>query len=76
MLTTDNHPTLYLRRPGNDAEEIIHFDGDDPFLSEMAAVIERIEGADTPILSSYADGELWQTTSNWIRLQSELIFQP
>ena len=35
-----NRPTLYVRRPGNDAEEIHTFHDDDAFFSEMATFID------------------------------------
>jgi hypothetical protein len=55
----DNRPTLYVRRPGNDIEEVHAFHDDDPFLSEMATFIDTAATgkAKLPILSSYADGE-------------------
>jgi hypothetical protein len=57
--TQDNRPTLYVRRPGNDIEEVHAFHDDDPFLSEMATFIDTAATgkAKLPILSSYADGE-------------------
>ncbi|RSH82847.1 hypothetical protein EHS25_005837 [Saitozyma podzolica] len=52
-----NRPTLYVRRPGNDIEEVHAFHDDDPFLSEMATFIDTAATgkAKLPILSSYAD---------------------
>jgi hypothetical protein len=55
----DNRPTLYVRRPGNDSEEVHTFHDDDPFLSEMATFINLSSKGESelPVLSSYADGE-------------------
>lgn len=64
----DNRPTLYIRRPGSDAEEIHQFHDDDPFLTEMSnftdALITESKldigkplSAAPQILSSYEDGE-------------------
>jgi len=54
-----NRPTLYVRRPGSDVEEVHMFHNDDPFFSELATFIDTVEGqgAEIPVLSSYADGE-------------------
>jgi hypothetical protein len=54
-----NRPTLYVRRPGSDVEEVHKFHNDDPFFSEMSTFIDTVEGqnAEIPVLSSYADGE-------------------
>lgn len=52
-----NRPTLYVRRPGNDADEVHHFHNDDAFLNEMETFVDLAEGkeAKIPVLSSYAD---------------------
>ncbi|ORY27928.1 putative oxidoreductase C terminal-domain-containing protein [Naematelia encephala] len=52
-----NRPTLYVRRPGSDSEEVHAFHDDDPFLSEMSSFIDMATTgkAEVPILSSYAD---------------------
>ena len=54
-----NFPTLYVRRPGSDVEEVHEFHHDDPFYNELDAFIETAAGsADAkPILSSFADCE-------------------
>lgn len=54
-----NRPTLYVRRPGSDVEEVHKFHNDDPFFSEMSTFIDAVEGqtVEIPVLSSYADGE-------------------
>jgi hypothetical protein len=54
-----NRPTLYVRRPGSDVEEVHMFHNDDPFFSEMSTFIDTVEGQnpEIPVLSSYADGE-------------------
>lgn len=36
-------PVLYVRRPGNDTEEIHRFPDDDPFFSEVSVLIDNIE---------------------------------
>ncbi|EMD40242.1 hypothetical protein CERSUDRAFT_112435 [Gelatoporia subvermispora B] len=51
-----NAPKLYVRRPGLATEEVFSFENDDPFYTEVATIIDSIEGTGTsPILSSYAD---------------------
>ncbi|CED84737.1 nad binding dehydrogenase [Phaffia rhodozyma] len=51
-----NNPTLYVRRPGDDHEEVHRFTDDDPFFSEVSNFIDAIEGGPEPsILSSYMD---------------------
>jgi hypothetical protein len=54
-----NRPTLYVRRPGNDAEEIHTFHDDDAFFSEMSTFIDMASKgtSDLPVLSSFEDGE-------------------
>lgn len=54
-----NRPTLYVRRPGSDSEEVHTFHDDDAFFSEMATFIDTASkgSADLPVLSSFADGE-------------------
>ncbi|KAN0060962.1 hypothetical protein ACQY0O_006696 [Thecaphora frezii] len=52
-----NAPALYFRRPGDDHEEVVRYQNDDPFFSEVSNLIDCIEkgpGA-SPILSSYED---------------------
>lgn len=55
---SDNRPTLYVRRPGNDVEEIHNFTDDDAFLSEMSTFIDTASkgSSEIPVLSSFADG--------------------
>ncbi|AAW46906.1 hypothetical protein CNBM2420 [Cryptococcus deneoformans B-3501A] len=52
-----NRPTLYVRRPGNDVEEIHNFTDDDAFLSEMSTFIDTSSkgSSEIPVLSSFAD---------------------
>lgn len=52
-----NAPILYFRRPGDDHEEIVRYQNDDPFFSEVANLIDCIEHGPNaaPILSSYED---------------------
>lgn len=53
-----NHPVLYVRRPGSDAEEVHEFNDDDPFYSEMSTFVDMYDkgSSEVPVLSSYADG--------------------
>ena len=47
---------LYVRRPGNDYDEVHDFGDDDPFLNEFSSFVDTVEsgGQDTSkILSSY-----------------------
>lgn len=55
-----NAPVLYLRRPGDDHEEVIRYQNDDPFFSEVANLIDNIEKGpgSAPILSSYEDAAM------------------
>lgn len=57
MLTAYNAPVLYLRRPGDDHEEVIRYNQDDPFFSEVSNLIDNVEKGkgSAPILSSYED---------------------
>lgn len=52
-----NAPVLYLRRPGDDHEEVIRYNADDPFFSEVSNLIDNIEKGrgSAPILSTYED---------------------
>lgn len=56
-------PVLYVRRPGDDNETVMHFTDDDPFFSEVSNLIDLVEGCEDPdsitILSSY-EGESFQ----------------
>lgn len=36
-------PTLYIRRPGSDLEEMHRFPDDDPFFSEVSVLVDNIE---------------------------------
>ncbi|KZS90060.1 hypothetical protein SISNIDRAFT_444355 [Sistotremastrum niveocremeum HHB9708] len=52
-------PTLYIRRPGNDIEEVYTFADDDPFYTEVSNFVDVIESGDkrkeSNIFSTYAD---------------------
>lgn len=54
-----NRPTVTVRRPGSDKEELHTFYNDDPFLSELSTFIDAAtlgeQNSSLPILSSYAD---------------------
>jgi hypothetical protein len=54
-----DRPTLYIRRPGSDSEEVHAFHHDDPFFNEMSAFIDNSLGEEgsADILSSFADGQ-------------------
>jgi hypothetical protein len=51
-------PILYVRKPGNDYEQVYRFPDDDPFFSEVSNLIDIIEDpvGGKAILSSY-EGE-------------------
>ncbi|PWN46781.1 hypothetical protein IE53DRAFT_6747 [Violaceomyces palustris] len=68
-----NAPALYFRRPGDDHEEVVRYQNDDPFFSEVANLIDCIEkgpGA-APILSSYDDAVKTYSLTWSIRNASE-----
>ncbi|KAF7322933.1 hypothetical protein HMN09_00072800 [Mycena chlorophos] len=53
-------PTLYMRKPGDDHEQVVRFPDDDPFFSEVSNLIDIIEDIEedpeaAQILSSYED---------------------
>ncbi|KAF7294985.1 hypothetical protein MIND_01036600 [Mycena indigotica] len=53
-------PTLYIRKPGDDNEQMVRFPDDDPFFSEVSNLIDIIEDIEedpeaAQILSSYED---------------------
>ncbi|KAI0690570.1 putative oxidoreductase C terminal-domain-containing protein [Cytidiella melzeri] len=53
-------PVLYIRRPGNDSEEIHRFPTDDPFFSEVSVLVDNIEDIEedpetATILCSFED---------------------
>ncbi|KZT57044.1 hypothetical protein CALCODRAFT_496713 [Calocera cornea HHB12733] len=52
-----NNPVLYVRRPGDDHEETYRYGDDDPFFTEVANMIDVIEGGPdkAEILSSFED---------------------
>jgi len=52
-----NNPTLYVRRPGSNLEEVQAFPQDDPFYSEVSNFIDVIENGPeaSTILSSFED---------------------
>ncbi|KZO95769.1 hypothetical protein CALVIDRAFT_499568 [Calocera viscosa TUFC12733] len=52
-----NNPSLYVRRPGDDHEETYRYGDDDPFFTEVANMIDVIEGGPdkAEILSSFED---------------------
>ncbi|PWN39368.1 hypothetical protein IE81DRAFT_338475 [Ceraceosorus guamensis] len=68
-----NAPVLYLRRPGDDHEEVIRYQNDDPFFSEVANLIDNIEKGpgSAPILSSYEDAAMTYALTWAIREASE-----
>lgn len=68
-----NAPVLYLRRPGDDHEEVIRYNQDDPFFSEVSNLIDNIEKGpgSAPILSSYEDATKTYALTWRIREASE-----
>ena len=54
-------PTLYIRKPGDDHEQMIKFPDDDPFFSEVSVLIDNIEdieeNPDTAQILSSFEGE-------------------
>lgn len=52
-----NDPTLYVRRPGDDHEQVYKYRDDDPFFSEVSSMIDAVEdpSKSSQILSSYDD---------------------
>ncbi|WFD32284.1 hypothetical protein MSPP1_003329 [Malassezia sp. CBS 17886] len=68
-----NAPTLYLRRPEDDHEEVLRYQDDDPFFSEVANLIDCVEHGPNaaPILSSYEDAVKTYALTWAIRLASE-----
>lgn len=51
-------PVLYIRKPGDDNEQMIRFPDDDPFFSEVSNLIDIIEDIEedpeaAQILSTY-----------------------
>ncbi|BEJ11550.1 hypothetical protein CspHIS471_0200100 [Cutaneotrichosporon sp. HIS471] len=74
-----NRPTLSVRHPGSDREEVHTFYDDDPFLNELALFIDaamRDKKKTSPILSSYADAVKTYEMTWAIRLASEKTRRP
>lgn len=68
-----NKPMLYIRRPGDDHEEVVRYRDDDPFFSEVANMIDTIENGNdaAPILSTYEDAAKTYALTWAIRHASE-----
>lgn len=68
-----NAPALYMRRPGDDHEEVVRYQNDDPFFSEVSNLIDNIEKGrgSAPILSSYDDAVKTYALTWAIRQASE-----
>ena len=68
-----NAPMLYIRRPGDDHEEVLRYNDDDPFFSEVSNLIDCIEHGEgtSPILSSYEDAAKTYALTWAIREASE-----
>jgi predicted dehydrogenase len=68
-----NAPVLYFRRPGDDHEEVVRYQSDDPFFSEVSNLIDNIElgPGSAPILSSYEDAVKTYALTWQIRNRSE-----
>lgn len=73
-----NNPALYLRRPGDDHEEVIRYRDDDPFFSEVSNLIDNIEKGEgsVPILSTYEDAVKSYALTWAIRKASESNVKP
>ena len=73
-----NAPMLYIRRPGDDHEEIVRYNDDDTFFSEVASLIDCIEHGEgtSPILSSYEDAARTYALTWAIREASERTMRP
>ena len=73
-----NAPMLYIRRPGDDHEEIVRYNDDDPFFSEVSSLIDSIEHGEgtSPILSSYEDAARTYALTWAIREASERTMRP
>ena len=73
-----NAPMLYIRRPGDDHEEIVRYNDDDPFFSEVSSLIDCIEHGEgtSPILSSYEDAARTYALTWAIREASERTMRP
>ncbi|OCF59345.1 NAD binding dehydrogenase [Kwoniella mangroviensis CBS 10435] len=78
LIAPYNRPTLYVRRPGSDVEEVHHFNDDDPFLSEMSTFIDTAAKgtSDIPVLSSFADAVRTYELTWAIRWASEKTRTP
>lgn len=79
------HPTLYVRSPASDMEEIFEYPDDDPYLSQMSALIDAVRkrnlntrdigegtGYTDGILSSWGDAAKSYELTWGIRYASEL----
>ncbi|KAF8595731.1 hypothetical protein BDV93DRAFT_573854 [Ceratobasidium sp. AG-I] len=71
-------PTLHIRQPGQDYEEVTKYENDDPFYSEVSSVIDVVEGKADPsaILSSYQDACQTYELTRAIREVSERAMKP
>lgn len=51
-----NDPTLYVRSPASDKDEVYKFENDDPFYSEVSALVDNIQKPGSAVvLSSFED---------------------
>ncbi|PKI83637.1 hypothetical protein MVES1_002471 [Malassezia vespertilionis] len=68
-----NAPALYVRRPGDEKEEVYKFPGDDPFFSEVNNLVDSIDHGPNAasILSLYDDATKTYAFTWAIRLASE-----
>ncbi|KAF5358182.1 hypothetical protein D9756_001625 [Leucocoprinus leucothites] len=69
-------PVLYIRRPGDDHEQVTNFPDDDPFFSEISNLIDVVEDIEedpeaAQILSSYEDAVKTYELTWAIRIASE-----
>ncbi|KAL9715090.1 hypothetical protein Ac2012v2_001749 [Leucoagaricus gongylophorus] len=69
-------PALYIRKPGDDHEQVMTFPDDDPFFSEISNLIDVVEDIEedpeaAQILSSYEDAVRTYELTWAIRIASE-----
>ena len=71
-------PLLYFSRTCDDHEEIVRYNDDDPFFSEVSSLIDCIEHGEgtSPILSSYEAAARTYALTWAIREASERTMRP
>lgn len=71
-------PVLYIRKPGDDHEQMISFPDDDPFFSEISNLIDIIEDIEedpdaAKILSSYEGMPFSQCLSGLCQIATQML---